>query len=82
MKEELPGYFLNADDLRITKMVYKSYDDLLKLLSANTFYAHKIKNFTRLIRERIQLFNIAGFLDHAAKICIITPLRCFDFSLF
>jgi FADH2 O2-dependent halogenase len=48
-------------------MVYESYDDLLKLLSAKTFSADDLKNFTRLIRERIQPFNIAGLLNPAAK---------------
>src|SRR5690242_3259396 len=67
IKKESPEYFLNADDLPITKMVYESYDDLLKLLSAKTFSADDLKNFTRLIRERIQPFNIAGLLDPAAK---------------
>ena len=66
IKKEPPGYFLNADDSLITKMVYKSYDDLMKLLYKIPSAA-EIKSFTRLIKERIKPFNIAGLLDPNAK---------------
>ena len=66
IQKEPPGYFLNADDFQITKMVDESYDDLIKLLSKRPS-ADEIKNFTRLIKERIKPFNIAGLLDPNAK---------------
>jgi FADH2 O2-dependent halogenase len=66
IKIEPPGYFLNADDFQITKMVDESYDDLIKLLSKRPS-ADELTNFTRLIKERIKPFNIAGLLDPNAK---------------
>jgi FADH2 O2-dependent halogenase len=67
IKNQSPGYFLNADDLQITKMIYDSYNDLLKILSAKAPSVDEIKNFTCLIKERIKPFNIAGLLDPNAK---------------
>ncbi len=60
------GFFLNADDPKILKMVYSSYEDLLKIISAPVS-EEEIKNFTALIKERIEPFNSAGLLDPSAK---------------
>lgn len=67
IKNEPPGYFLNADDPVITKMVYQSYDELLEIVDAKTPSAGEIKKFTEKIRGRIQPFNIAGLLDPLAR---------------
>jgi len=60
------GFFLNADDPNIAKMVYSSYEDLLKTISAPV-KEEEIKNFTALIKERIEPFNSAGLLDPSAN---------------
>ena len=67
IKHESPGYFLNADDPNIRKMVYDSYDDLLKIISSKEPSTEEIRDFTHLVKERIQPFNIAGLLDPASK---------------
>ncbi|MDE3185589.1 MAG: tryptophan 7-halogenase [Bacteroidota bacterium] len=67
LKNKAPGYFLNADDPNIRKMVYNSYDDLLKIISSKAPSTEEIRDFTNLVKERIQPFNIAGLLDPASK---------------
>ncbi len=67
IKNQPPGYFLNADDLRIKKMVYDSYEDLLKIISSKNPSNEEIKTFTALIKERIEPFNSAGLLDASCK---------------
>ena len=64
LKNEAPGYFLNADDLSIKDMVYNSYQDLLKITSSSE---RNVKTFTDLIKERIEPFNTAGLLDPSSK---------------
>ncbi len=66
LSNKTPGYFLNADDSRIRKMVYGSYEDLLTAISAPVT-EEEIENFTALIKERIEPFNTAGLLDPSAK---------------
>lgn len=67
IKQEPPGYFLNADDHAIREMVRKTYDDLLKIISNKQPTEEDIKSFTGLGRERIQPYNIAGLLDASSK---------------
>ncbi len=64
---EPPGYFLNADDSQIKKMVYDSYDDLMKIISQKNLSSEEIKAFTALIKHRIEPFNRAGLLDASSK---------------
>jgi FADH2 O2-dependent halogenase len=59
-------FFLNADDPKIREMVYSSYEDLLNIISAPVS-EEEIKNFTALIKQRIEPFNSAGLLDPSAK---------------
>jgi len=67
LNNKAPGYFLNADDAEIIKMVYNSYDDLLKIISSKEPSTEEIKNFTAIIKERIEPFNSAGLLDESCK---------------
>ena len=67
IKNEPPGYFLNAEDLQINKMVYGSYEDLLKIVSSKKPTKEEIKTFTARIKERIEPFNSAGLLDASCK---------------
>jgi FADH2 O2-dependent halogenase len=67
MKSLPPGYFLNADDLQINKMVYDSYKDLQKIIASKNPSGEAIKIFIALIKERIQPFNSAGLLDASCK---------------
>lgn len=67
MKNQPPGYFLNADDSRINKMVYDSYEDLLKIIFSKNPSSEEIKTFTALIKKRIEPFNSAGLLDASCK---------------
>jgi len=67
IKKQPPGYFLNADDSQIRKMVYDSYEDLLKTISSKNPSNAAIKTFTALIKERIEPFNSAGLLDAFCK---------------
>ncbi len=67
IKKKAPGYFLNADDPQIRKMVYNSYDDLLKIISSKAPSSEEIKTFTSIIKERIKPFNSAGLLDASCK---------------
>ena len=67
LKNQPPGYFLNADDSRINKMVYDSYEDLMKLVSSKNPSNEAIKTFTALIKERIEPFNSAELLDASCK---------------
>ena len=67
MKNQEPGYFLNADDSRINKMVSDSYEDLLKIISSRNPSNEEVETFTALIKERIKLFNSAGLLDASCK---------------
>jgi len=66
LKNEAPGYFLNADDPSIKKIVYNSYQDLLKIISSSDS-ERNIKTFTNLVKERIEPFNTAGLLDPSSK---------------
>ena len=67
MKNRPLSYFLNADDARINKMVYDSYEDLLKIISSKNPSNEEVKTFTALIKERIKPFNSAGLLDASCK---------------
>ena len=67
IKNKPPGYFLNADDAQIKKMVYDSYKDLLKIISSKIPSNEEIKTFTATIKERIKPFNNAGLLDASCK---------------
>ena len=67
MKNQPPGYFLNADDSQIKKMVYDSYQEVLKIVSSRNPSTEEIKTFTALIKERIEPFNSAGLLDASCK---------------
>ena len=67
IKNEPPGYFLNADDLPIKTMIYDSYEDLLKIISSKNPSNEEIKTFTAIIKERIKPFNSAGLLDASCK---------------
>jgi FADH2 O2-dependent halogenase len=67
LKNKSPGYFLNADDPNIRKMIYNSYDDLLKIISSKEPSTEEIRDFTNLVKERIQPYNTAGLLDPASK---------------
>lgn len=67
IKQEEPGYFLNADDPAIRDMVQKSYADLLKIISSQQPTREDIKWFTGLIKERIQPFNTAGLMEPSSK---------------
>ncbi|MEO8824143.1 MAG: tryptophan 7-halogenase, partial [Ginsengibacter sp.] len=67
LKNKLPGYFLNADDSQINKMVYDSYKDLMKIVASKNPSNAAIKTFTALIRERIEPFNSAGLLDASLR---------------
>jgi len=67
LKNQPPGYFLNADDSRINKMVHDSYQDLMKIVSAKIPSKDEIKTFTTLIKERIEPFNSAGLMDASCK---------------
>jgi len=67
MKNQPPGYFLNADDSQINKMVYDSYEDLMKIISSKIPSKDEIKTFTALIKKRIEPFNSAGLLDASCK---------------
>ncbi len=66
LKNEDPGYFLNADDEAIKEMVYSSYPELLKIISDQPSTG-QISGFTEMVRERIKPFNIAGLLDTSCK---------------
>ena len=66
MKAKEEGYFLNADDAEIQKIVYDSFDDLKKFLSS-PITENEISAFTAMIKERIAPYNIAGLLDPSAK---------------
>src|SRR6185437_16893161 len=52
LKNQPPGYFLNADDSRINKMVYNSYKDLMKIVSSKIPSNAATKTFTTLIKKR------------------------------
>jgi len=67
IKNESPGYFLNADDSRIYKMVVDSYEDLLKIISSKHPSDEEIQAFTATIKERIGPFNTARLLDPSCK---------------
>lgn len=67
IKQEEPGYFLNADDPAIRDMVQKSYADLLKIISHQKPTPEDIKWFTGLIKERIRPFNTAGLMEPSSK---------------
>ena len=67
IKNQPPGYFLNADDSLITKMVYKSYDDLLKIISSQNPSKKEFKTFTTIIKKRLEPYNIARLLDESLK---------------
>lgn len=67
MKNQPPGYFLNADDAQIKKIVFDSYEDLLKILSSKNPSNEEIKTFTSIIKERIEPFNSAGLMDASCK---------------
>ena len=67
IKNQPPGYFLNADDAQIKKMVYDSYEDLLKIVSSKNLSNEEIKTFAAIIKERIEPFNSAGLLDASCK---------------
>ena len=67
LKKQPPGYFLNADDSRINKMVHDSYQDMMKILSSKNPSNEAIKTFTAIIKERIELFNSAGLMDTSCK---------------
>jgi len=67
IKQESPGYFLNADDQAIREMVKKSYADLLKIISNHQPTQEDIKWFSGLVKERIQPYNIAGLMDASSK---------------
>jgi FADH2 O2-dependent halogenase len=67
IKNQPPGYFLNADDPQIKKIVYDSYKDLLKIISSENPSNEEIKSFTATIKERIKPFNNAGLLDASCK---------------
>ncbi len=67
IKQQPPGYFLNADDEAIREMVKISYKDLLEITENKTPTEDEIKWFTSVIKERIQPYNIAGLLDPASK---------------
>lgn len=66
LRNEAPGYFLNADDSSIREIVYDSYDELLKINSSSDS-EQDIKTFTKNIKERIRPFNTAGLLDPSLK---------------
>src|SRR6185312_2795605 len=59
--------FLNADDVHIQRIVFDSYEDLLKIVSSGTPSADEIKAFTAIIKKRIEPFNTAGLLDPSFK---------------
>ncbi|MGN6193644.1 MAG: NAD(P)/FAD-dependent oxidoreductase [Ginsengibacter sp.] len=67
IKNQQPGYFLNADDSRIQKMVYDSYEDLLKIISSKHPSDEEIKSFTATIKERIEPYNTADLLNPDCK---------------
>ena len=67
IKQESPGYFLNADDPAIRNMVQKSYADLLKIISNQQPTSEDIKWFISLVKERIQPFNTAGLMEPSSK---------------
>ena len=67
MRQELPGYFLCADDPYIIDIVQKSYLDLLELLEKPQPSKEDITHFTDLIRERIKPINTAGLLEPSSK---------------
>ncbi len=67
IKKQEPGYFLNADDLAIREIVKLSYADLIKILENAPPTAEEINRFTRIIKERIQPYNIAGLLEPSSK---------------
>ncbi|MGN6801651.1 MAG: NAD(P)/FAD-dependent oxidoreductase [Ginsengibacter sp.] len=66
MKGKEEGYFLNAHDSQIQKIVYDSFDDLKKIVSSPVT-EEEISSFTKLIKERIAPYNIAGLLDPSSK---------------
>lgn len=67
MKNDSAGYFLNADDFRINRMVYDSYEDLLKIISSKNPSKREIKTFTATIKKRIEPFNSADLLNESCK---------------
>ncbi|MGN6540413.1 MAG: NAD(P)/FAD-dependent oxidoreductase [Ginsengibacter sp.] len=67
IKNQQPGYFLNADDSGIRKMVFGSYEDLVKIISSKHPSDEEIKAFTETIKERIHPFNTAGLLNPSCK---------------
>jgi FADH2 O2-dependent halogenase len=67
LRQQDPGYFLNADDPAIKKIILESYDDLVKITSNNHPTEEQITWFTNRVRKRIQPFNTAGLLDPALK---------------
>ena len=67
IKQESPGYFLNADDPAIRNMVQKSYADLLKIISHQQPTREEIKWFIGLVKERILPFNTAGLMEPSSK---------------
>jgi tetracycline 7-halogenase / FADH2 O2-dependent halogenase len=67
LKNQPPGYFLNADDSQINRMIYDSYEDLMKIISSKNPSDAAIKTFTALIKERIEPFNSAGLMDASCK---------------
>ena len=67
IRQEEPGYFLNADDPAIRDMVQKSYADLLKIISHQQPTREEITWFTDLIKERIRPFNTAGLMEPSSK---------------
>ncbi len=67
LRKESPGYFLNADDEAIKKMIQLSYKDLLQIVSQQTVSREHVINFTKTIKERIAPFNTACLLDPSLK---------------
>ena len=67
MKNQESGYFLNADDSQISKMVYDSYGDLLKIITSKNPSNEEIKTSAAIIKERIEPFNSAGLMDASCK---------------
>ncbi len=67
LKNEAPGYFLNADDPQIRNMIKQSYEDLLQMISQNRLSIEDADLFRNKIKERIRPFNTAGLLDPSFK---------------
>jgi len=67
MRNELPGYFLGADDPYIIDIAQRSYTDLSEILEKPQPTKEDIAKFTNLVRERIKPLNKAGLLDPTSK---------------